>query len=120
MVKQSKSLISKVYKDPKFPYETKKSTISKQVKRPIATVDLWSDRFKKWISYSMIIDTDADYTILHFPNAFDLGVNLEKECFSFETRGIGGTETVYLLKRKVEMKISGFNWKNTDRIPLKR
>ncbi|MFH1289196.1 MAG: retropepsin-like aspartic protease [Patescibacteria group bacterium] len=91
-----------------FPYETKKSTIFKQVKRPIATVDFWSDRFKKWISYNMIVDTGADYTILPFSDATDLGVNLEKECLSFETRGIGGTETIYLLERKIRIKIGDF------------
>ena len=91
-----------------FPYKTKKSTIFKQIKRPIATVDFWSDRFKKWISYNMVVDTGADYTILPFSNAADLGVNFEKECSSFETRGIGGTETVYVLKRKVKIRIGDF------------
>ena len=91
-----------------FPYKSKKSAIFKQVKRPIATVDFWSDRFEKWISYNTIVDTGADYTILPLSDAIDLGVDLEKECLSFETRGIGGTETVYLLKRKIKMRIGDF------------
>lgn len=91
-----------------FLYETKKSIIFKQIKRPIATVDFWSDRFKKWISYNMIVDTGADYTILPSSDAIDLGVDLEKECQTFETRGVGGTETVYFLKRKIKIKIGDF------------
>lgn len=91
-----------------FLYETKKSTIFKQVKRPIATVDFWSDRFKKWISYNMIVDTGADYTILPFSDATDLGVDLEKECRSFKTRGVGGTENIYFLKRKIRIRIGDF------------
>jgi len=92
-----------------FPYESKKSTIFKLVKRPIANVKFWSNRFRKWISYNMIVDTGADYTILPFSDAADLGIDLEKECISFETRGIGGTETVYLLRRKVKVEIGNFS-----------
>lgn len=91
-----------------FPYESKKSTIFKKVKRPIAAVDFWSSRFKKWISYSMIVDTGADYTILPFSDAVDLGVDLEKDCLSLETRGIGGTETVHFLKKKIKIRIGNF------------
>ena len=91
-----------------FPYESKKSVIFKQTKRPIATVDFWSDRFKKWISYNMIVDTGADYTILPSSDAIDLGVDLKKECQTFETRGVGGTETVYFLKKKIKIKIGNF------------
>jgi len=88
-----------------FPYETKKSNIFKQVKRPVATVDFWSGRFEKWISYSMIVDTGADYTVLPSSDATDLGVDLEKECRKFKTQGVGGTETVYFLKRKIKIRI---------------
>jgi len=88
-----------------FPYETKKSTIFKEVKRPTATVDFWSEKFGKWISYNMIIDTGADYTILPFSDATDLGVDLEKDCQTFETRGVGGAETVYFLKKGIKIKI---------------
>lgn len=88
-----------------FPYETKKSSIFKEVKRPTAIVDFWSEKFGKWISYNMIIDTGADYTILPSSDAADLGVDLEKDCQTFETRGVGGAETVYLLKKGIRIKI---------------
>lgn len=90
-----------------FPYETKKSSIFKVVKRPTATVDFWSEKFSKWISYNMIVDTGADYTILPLSDATDLGVDLEKDCQTFETRGIGGAETVYFLKKGIKIKIDG-------------
>lgn len=62
----------------------------------------------------MIVDTGADYTLLPLSDAADLGVDLEKDCRSFETRGIGGTETVYLLKRRIRVKIGDF----TSNIPI--
>lgn len=64
-----------------------------------------------WVSYNMIVDTGADYTILPLSDATDLGVDLEKDCQVFETRGIGGAETVYFLKRKIRIKIGSFESK---------
>ncbi len=57
----------------------------------------------------MIVDSGADYTLLPFSKAKDLGVDLEKECRRYTTLGIGGAETVYLSKRKLPVKIG--EWK---------
>lgn len=46
----------------------------------------------------MIVDTGADYTILPRFYAYDLGINLHKDCMAYQTFGIGGSEKVYLLK----------------------
>lgn len=46
----------------------------------------------------MIVDTGADYTILPRFYAYDLGINLHKDCIAYQTFGIGGKEKVYLLK----------------------
>lgn len=97
-----------------FPYETRQSVIFKQVKRPVATVGFWSDRFEKWISYNMVVDTGADYTVLPFSSITDLGINPKKECRQFKTQGIGGTETVYFSKKKIKVKIGDV----TKEIPL--
>lgn len=51
------------------------------------------------MSPRMIVDTGADYTLLPFSAAEELGINLRKECQPFKTTGIGGEETVYLLKK---------------------
>ncbi len=47
----------------------------------------------------MIVDTGADYTLLPRYESENLGINLETECHPFLTEGVGGSETMYLLKR---------------------
>jgi len=82
-----------------FPYKSETSRVFGQVKRPIAQVSFWSDTRIRWLNYTMIVDTGADYTLLPNSAADDLGVNLERESMQFKTFGIGGSETVYLVKR---------------------
>ena len=97
-----------------FSYEVKPSKIFKFVRRPIALVDFWSDRFNRFIRYSLIVDTGADYTLFPKSISSDLGIDLKKDCFQYESRGIGGKEKVYIVKRKVAIKLG-----KTDRkIPI--
>ncbi len=88
----------------KFPYEKEHSQIFGLIRRPIVKVGFWSKKFNRWLEFTMIIDTGADYTLFPHSKAEDLGVDLEKECLIFQTSGIGGTEKVYLFK-KIEMKL---------------
>lgn len=88
-----------------FPYEAKPSQIFKIVRRPIAFVDVWSKKFKRFITYSFIVDTGADYTLLPQTIADDLGIDLIKDCYTHESKGIGGREKVYLLKKKLPIMI---------------
>lgn len=97
-----------------FPYETKKSSIFKKIKRPVAKVAVWSKLINNWLEYTMIVDTGSDYTILPKSCAFDLGISLLKDCQEHESRGIGGKEKVYFLKRKVKIKIGN----REEKIPL--
>lgn len=97
-----------------FPYEEKPSAIFRRIKRPVAKVRFWSKKFDRWLEYTMIVDTGADYTLLPFSKAKDLGVNLEKDCKRFVSRGIGGSETVYFLKKKTKAAIG--DWKG--KIPV--
>lgn len=46
----------------------------------------------------MIVDTGADYSLLPYSASEDLEIDLEKEAQVFKTFGIGGSETVYLIK----------------------
>lgn len=92
-----------------FPYEEKSSLIFGTIKRPIAIVSVWSSKRKRWLGYTAIVDTGADYTVFPFKVSGDLGINVEKECNQFFTRGIGGSEKVYLLKKKILIKIG--DWK---------
>ena len=88
-----------------FQYETKKSSVFNIIKRPMAEVDFWSADKKIWLKYNMIVDTGADYTILPMKSASDLGIDVEKECNQYLTRGVGGTEKVYFLTKKMKIKI---------------
>jgi predicted aspartyl protease len=47
----------------------------------------------------MVVDTGADYTLLPYSASNDLEINLKKEAKKYKTFGIGGSETVYLIKR---------------------
>lgn len=91
-----------------FPYETKNSSIFKIIRRPIAEVGFWSIKRKKWLKYTMIVDTGADYTILPMKAAFDLSIDIEKECSKYSTKGVGGTENVYFYNKNIPIKISDF------------
>jgi len=93
-----------------FPYETESSDIFGSVKRPIAEVSFWSSKRKRWLRYTMIVDTGADYTLLPYSAAEDLGIDLEKDCTEYRTFGIGGSETVYLIRR-YKVKIGDFEMK---------
>ena len=55
----------------------------------------------------MIVDTGADYTLLPYFYAYDLGINLKKDCKPYSTPGVGGKEKVYIFK-KAKVKLG--NW----------
>lgn len=82
-----------------FPYEKESSRIFGSVKRPIAQVSFFSRRRQRWLNYTMVVDTGADYTLLPSSAASDLKVDLKRECRKLETFGVGGSEVVYLADR---------------------
>jgi len=91
-----------------FPYRAESSSIFKVVKRPMAEVSFWSKEKKRWLNYTMIVDSGADYTLLPYSAAEDLGVDLEKESKAYKTFGIGGSETVYLINN-FKIKLGNIN-----------
>lgn len=91
----------------KFPYEQTSSQIFRTIKRPIALVEVWSKKFNRFLRYSMIVDTGADYTLFPFYVANDLGIDCQKECRPFLTQGIGGAEKVFLIDN-LKMRIGGW------------
>lgn len=94
----------------KFPYEKEYSRIFGLIRRPIARVNFWSKKFERWLEFTMIVDTGADYTLFPYSKAEDLGIDLKKEGWVFQTSGIGGTEKVYLFK-EMQMKLG--KWTGT-------
>ena len=87
-----------------FPFRAESSRLFGVVRRPIAQVSFWSAARNIWIIYTMIVDTGADYTLLPLSAIEDLKLDLEKETRKDKTFGVGGSETVYLVK-KYKIKI---------------
>lgn len=68
-------------------------------------VDFWSKKTSSWIEYNLLADTGADYTLLPYHIAFELGVDVEKDCQQLFTSGVGGTERVYFVKKNLTIRI---------------
>ena len=96
-----------------FPFRKEKSVIFREIARPVAKIFFWSRRWRKWEDVWMIVDTGADYTLLPNYLAWELGVDLTRDCEKFPTRGIGGEEIVYLY-RKQKVKLG--RW--VDTVPV--
>lgn len=92
----------------KFNFRKEKSPILGAIYRPVARVLFWSKKESAWIAVRMIIDTGADYTLLPRFMAENLGINLETDCKSFSTYGVGGQERVYFFP-KIKVKLG--DWK---------
>lgn len=91
----------------KFPFKEEKSPILGKIFRPVVQVFFWSEKLKQWTEVWMIVDTGADYTLLPKYMAEELKIDLEKDCRTFNTYGIGGREQVYFLP-KIKVKLG--NW----------
>lgn len=89
-----------------FPYEKEHSKIFGEIRRPVSVASFWSNKFNRYISVSLIVDTGADYTLLPVSKAEDLGVDLKRDCKIFNTLGIGGVEKVHLVP-KLKMQLGG-------------
>lgn len=94
-----------------FPYEVKSSAVFKTIKRPVAEVSFWSPSRKRWLKYTLIVDTGADYTVFPLKVARDLKINLEKDCQQYFTRGIGGSEKVYIYKKGALIMLGDYETK---------
>lgn len=98
----------------KFPFLKIGSGPLGEIYRPYAEVSLFSDKRDKWFKANMVVDSGADYTLLPKIYAFVFEVDLASECTAETSIGVGGSETVYLHKRGVLLKIG--NWEK--RIPV--
>jgi len=94
-----------------FPYESHSSSIFKIIKRPVANIKFFSPKRKRWLEYTMIVDTGADYTVCPLKVAHDLLIDVEKECNQYLTRGIGGSEKVFIYKKKILAEIGELKMK---------
>jgi len=97
-----------------FPFKKEKSSLLGTIYRPIAVVLFQHKKTAVFKPITMLVDTGADYTLLPRFLAFNLGINLAKDCQKLKTSGVGGKETVFFVKEKVKIKIG--NWQR--KIPL--
>lgn len=89
----------------KFTFEDVGKSYFGRVYRPIAKVSFYSSLNKTWTDTWMIVDTGADFTILPKYLSENLGISLEKDCIKDSTFGVGGTQTIYLCKQKIAVKL---------------
>jgi hypothetical protein len=81
-----------------FTFHKIQSDIFGWIYRPYAEVIFYGKHGQPRI-ITMVVDTGADYTILPRREAAILGYDLSQDCVAQTTFGVGGPQTVYLLKR---------------------
>lgn len=91
-----------------FPFKEEKSALFGKIHRPIALVLIKHQKEEVWRHVDMIVDSGADYTLLPRYFAQALGVNLSKDCRKVNTKGVGGSSVVYILKKKARVKIGEY------------
>lgn len=91
--------------DVRFPFENVGKNFFGSVHRPVARVSFKSIKNDIWTSTWLIVDSGADFTILPQYLSEDLEVSLENDCVKNETVGVGGEQTIFLCKKRVEARI---------------
>ena len=89
----------------KFDYENGEKSYFGQVFRPVAKVSFKIPKKELWIETWMVVDTGADFSILPSYLSNDLQISLEHDCIKDITMGVGGNQTIYLLKSRITAKI---------------
>lgn len=97
-----------------FAFKKEKSSLLGIIYRPVAIVFFQNKETGVFKPISMLVDTGADYTLLPRFLAQSLGLNLNKDCQKLKTSGVGGQETVFFCKQKVEVRLG--DWQR--KIPL--
>lgn len=91
-----------------FPFRTETSSLLGIIKRPIAKVAFYNKKLRSWKVVEMIIDTGADYTLIPKYLAQVIGIDIGKETIPIKTQGVGGQETVFLLKNRIKVRIGNY------------
>jgi hypothetical protein len=91
-----------------FPFKEEISFIFGNIKRPIATVDFYNVKQDEWRSVAMIVDSGADFTLLPYYISTGLNIDLDKDTKKTYTKGVGGTQIVYLTKKPLQIKIGQY------------
>ena len=81
----------------RFRYERRASAVFGAIRRPVALAHLYSPPLHRWIGYTMVVDTGADYCVLPASVAVDLGIALGA-CEPQSSSGIGGPQKVFFYR----------------------
>lgn len=92
----------------KFPFENGGEDKFGHIWRPIAKVTLKSPIQEKGVTVWMVVDTGADYTVIPRHFSEKLRVSLERDCIKDVTLGVGGNQTIYFLKSKIQASLGRF------------
>lgn len=95
-----------------FPYEKIYNTRFGPVFRPLVKVEFKAP--SGWIGIWMIADTGADQTIIPHYLSEKLNIDLEKDCAKEKTFGIGGSQEIFMLKKRFPVRLG--KWEKN--IPL--
>lgn len=95
----------------KVPFKKIAKSYLGQIFRPYVIVSLTSVKMNGLLPTEMVVDSGADYTLLPNRYAFYLGIDLEKDCRAETTLGVGGSETIYLYKEGIVVKIGDWQKK---------
>ena len=91
-----------------FTFKEYNSSLFGIVRRPIAEVSFQHQKDKSWQPITMIVDSGADYTLLPHFLAYTLGIHVIRDCKPIMTKGVGGSSKVYLLKKKMKVRLGEF------------
>ncbi len=79
-----------------------------KIYRPYIQVLISSKNIDDFIPVEFLVDTGADYTLLPKSYADLFRIDVIRDCKLDNTRGIGGTERIYLCKSLVIIQIGSF------------
>lgn len=90
------------------PFEFRGEGYLGKIYRPYIQILISSKNIQEFIPLEMLLDTGADYTLLPARHADLLGINPAKECKHDTTRGVGGSEKIFLCRNLIIIKIGDF------------
>lgn len=97
-----------------FDYQYIGESYFGKIYRPVAKVTFKSPKNNVYLTTWMVVDSGADHTILPVSLAQKLDISVESDCHKDVTAGIGGEQTIYFLKNKIQAQIG----KISKKVPL--
>ena len=97
-----------------FDYQYVGESYFGKIYRPVAKVTFKSPKTNIYLTTWMVVDSGADHTILPVSLSQKLDISLKNDCQKDVTAGIGGEQTIYFLKSKIQAQIG----KISKKVPL--